>query len=74
MVRAGNMKITVEKASGTICNVSGGGCPDVPYLHGQLVNRTIADAPRPKELGYTLCAMMLERAMEEVPRVCGEAK
>ncbi|MEI3479685.1 MAG: hypothetical protein V8Q84_12080 [Bilophila sp.] len=32
MVRAANMKITVERASGTIVNVSGGGCPDVPYL------------------------------------------
>ena len=32
MVRAANMKITVERATGKIVNVSGGGCPDVPYL------------------------------------------
>ena len=30
MVRAANMKITVERATGNIVNVSGGGCPDVP--------------------------------------------
>ncbi|MCK4535003.1 MAG: DUF3343 domain-containing protein, partial [Syntrophobacterales bacterium] len=29
MVRAANMKLTVEKATGSIVNVSGGGCPDV---------------------------------------------
>ena len=32
IVRAANMKRTVEKATGNIINVSGGGCPDVPCL------------------------------------------
>jgi putative Se/S carrier protein len=32
MVRAANMKITVAKDSLKIVNISGGGCPDVPYL------------------------------------------
>jgi hypothetical protein len=32
MVQAANMKLTVEKESLTIVNISGGGCPDVPYL------------------------------------------
>lgn len=31
MVRADNMKLTVDKATRTIVNISGGGCPDVPY-------------------------------------------
>ncbi|MGD9159130.1 MAG: DUF3343 domain-containing protein, partial [Desulfobacteraceae bacterium] len=30
MVRAANMKLTVDKESLMIVNVSGGGCPDVP--------------------------------------------
>jgi hypothetical protein len=65
MVRAGNMKIVVEKSSGRIVNTSGGGCPDIPYLNLELVGRTLADAPRPKNLGYTLCGLMLDRAYLE---------
>lgn len=65
MVRAGNMKIVVEKASGVIVNTSGGGCPDIPYLNLALVGVALEDAPRPKELGYTLCGLMLDRAYVE---------
>lgn len=65
MVKAGNMKITYEKSSGVIVNVSGGGCPDIPYLHAELINKRLVEAPRPKDLGFTLCALNLERALEE---------
>lgn len=65
MVRAGNMKITFDKQSGVILNISGGGCPDVPYLHLELIDRELTKAPRPRDLGYTLCALMLDRAYEE---------
>ena len=65
MVKAGNMKITYEKDSGLIVNVSGGGCPDIPYLHAELIDKKLDEAPSPKDLGYTLCALNLERAMEE---------
>ncbi|MDI6821775.1 MAG: DUF3343 domain-containing protein [Actinomycetota bacterium] len=65
MVRAGNMKITFDKGSGTILNISGGGCPDVPYLHLELIDKELTKAPRPRDLGYTLCALMLDRAYEE---------
>jgi hypothetical protein len=65
MVRAGNMKITYEKTSGIIVNVSGGGCPDIPYLHAGLIDKRLAEAPRPKDLGFTLCALNLERALDE---------
>ncbi len=65
MVRAGNMKITYDKATGIIVNVSGGGCPDIPYLYAQLVDRPLAEAPRPTEIGFTLCALNLERALAE---------
>lgn len=69
MVRAGNMKITVEKSTGTIVNTSGGGCPDIPYLNLELVGGTLADTPRPKDLGYTLCGLMLDRAYLEAAQL-----
>jgi len=65
MVTAGNMKVTFSKETGVIVNTSGGGCPDIPYLHAQLVDRQLSEAPSPKEIGYTLCALMLHRALEE---------
>jgi hypothetical protein len=66
MVRAGNMKIVVEKATGVIVNTSGGGCPDIPYLNLALVGKRLDEVPRPKDLGYTLCGLMLDRAYVEV--------
>jgi hypothetical protein len=65
MVKAGNMKITYEKRRGVVVNVSGGGCPDIPYLHAELVDKRLDEAPRPKDVGFTLCALNLERALEE---------
>lgn len=65
MVRAGNMKLTFNKNTGVILNTSGGGCPDIPYLHAELIGKKLTEAPRPKEIGFTLCALMLDRALEE---------
>jgi hypothetical protein len=65
MVRAGNMKLSFDRASGVIVNVSGGGCPDIPYLHSELIDRKLTEAPRPRDIGFTLCALMLDRALEE---------
>lgn len=70
MVRAANMKITVSKKDWTIVNISGGGCPDVPYLAQELVGKTLAAAPRPRELGHTLCGYALELAYDELCRKC----
>ena len=70
MVRAANMKITVEKASRTIVNVSGGGCPDVPFLGQEMVGRTLDQAPRPRAIGHTLCGYALDLAFEEIMRQC----
>lgn len=64
MVKAGNMKLTFEDGSGVIVNISGGGCPDIPYLHLELLGRRLDRIPRPRELGHTLCALMLDRAVE----------
>ena len=65
MVTAANMKITVDKEKGTIVNISGGGCPDVPYLTVSLVGNNITEVESPGENGYSLCAYMLEKAYEK---------
>jgi hypothetical protein len=65
MIKSGNMKLSFEKASGLIVNISGGGCPDIPYLSAEMVDKTLRSAPQPRDLGYTLCATMLQRAYEE---------
>jgi hypothetical protein len=70
MVRAANMKITIAKQTLTIVNISGGGCPDVPYLAWQMVGKTLTDAPRPRDLGHTLCGYALDLAYEEICRKC----
>ncbi len=70
MVRAANMKLTVEKTTGNIVNVSGGGCPDVPYLAYEMVGQTLTNAPSPREIGHTLCGYALQLAFEEVQRQC----
>jgi hypothetical protein len=69
MVKAGNMKLSFEKATGVVVNISGGGCPDIPYLNAEMVDKTLADAPQPNVLGYTLCATMLQRAYEEAVNI-----
>ena len=70
MVRAANMKLTVEKETLRIANVSGGGCPDVPYLAERLVGKTLAEAPSPRDIGHTLCGYALQLAFEEIKRKC----
>jgi len=70
MVRAANMKITVDRDTKLIVNVSGGGCPDVPYLAGQMVGKHLNDAPLPRDIGYTLCAYALQIAYDRVVEQC----
>jgi hypothetical protein len=70
MVRAANMKLTVDKETLTIVNISGGGCPDVPYLAKELVGKTLNEAPAPREIGHTLCGYALQLAFEEMGRRC----
>ncbi|MBN2240367.1 MAG: DUF3343 domain-containing protein [Dehalococcoidales bacterium] len=65
MVKAGNMKITFDKETEEIVNTSGGGCPDIPVMHIELLGKTLTEAPRPKDVGFTLCALMLDKALEE---------
>jgi hypothetical protein len=68
MVRAANMKITIDKKDMKIVNISGGGCPDVPYLAQEMIGKTLLEAPRPRNLGHTLCGYALELAYEELLR------
>ncbi|MEA3464554.1 MAG: DUF3343 domain-containing protein [Thermodesulfobacteriota bacterium] len=70
MVRAANMKMTIDKSNQTIVNISGGGCPDVPYLAYEMVGKTLDTAPSPREIGHTLCGYALQLAYEEVKRRC----
>lgn len=72
MIRAANMKITVEKKTQMIVNVSGGGCPDVPYLASRLVGKTMAQAPNPMETGHTLCGYALGLAFREIQKKCSQ--
>lgn len=74
MIRVGPMKITIEKRTGIIRNISGGGCSDIPYLYIELVNKKIIEAPRPKEIGRTLCAYLLDKAFEEALKIYRETK
>ncbi|AAM01480.1 Uncharacterized protein conserved in archaea [Methanopyrus kandleri AV19] len=71
MVRCGNMKVTVDR-DGTIVNVSGGGCPDVPYLAHELVGKNVLELSEnsmPASLGYTLCAYTLDKAVRKAKEV-----
>ncbi|MBN2034466.1 MAG: DUF3343 domain-containing protein [Deltaproteobacteria bacterium] len=70
MIRAANMKLTVEKKTMTIVNVSGGGCPDVPFLAQEMVAKPLSDAPAPKSIGHTLCGYALQLAYEEMIHRC----
>ena len=66
MVRAANMKITVDKKSLQIVNISGGGCPDVPYLAYEMVGKSVSKAPKPSVIGHTLCAYALNTAYKKL--------
>jgi len=70
MIRAANMKLTVDKKTMTIVNVSGGGCPDVPFLAQEMVGKTLSEAPSPRAIGHTLCGYALQLAYEEMGRRC----
>ena len=73
MVRASSMKLVADKRDHKIVNVSGGGCPDVPYLSAMLVGKRINEAPEPRSIGSTLCGYSLQLAFDEMKRIllCG---
>ena len=69
MVRAANMKITVAKQDRRIVNISGGGCPDVPYLANEMIGKSLSECIAPAKIGFTLCAYTLNVAYEEMQRL-----
>ncbi len=74
MVRCGNVKVTVDR-DGTIVNVSGGGCPDVPYLARELIGENVLELEEdrmPARLGWTLCAYTLDKAVRRARRALEE--
>ena len=70
MVRAANMKLTVDKASLAIVNVSGGGCPDVPFMAQEMIGKNLYEAADPEDIGHTLCGYALKLAYEEIKKKC----
>lgn len=73
MIKAGHMKLTFNKETGEIVNVSGGGCPDIPFLALKMVGNTLEKTEKPEELGCTLCAYMLQKAYEEAMQIYRKA-
>ena len=68
MVRAANMKITIDTADERIVNISGGGCPDVPWLAQSLCGLRLSEAPEPLSLGQTHSGSSLQKAGEDILR------
>jgi hypothetical protein len=88
MVRAANMKVTIDRNSRRIVNVSGGGCPDVPYLASQIIGEKLellvpehsevvqgekADPPF-SHSHITLCGYALQLALREAARLLSGKK
>lgn len=70
MVRAANMKITIRKKDLEIVNISGGGCPDVPWLAAILNGKKINELSEDHIQGHTLCGYALKLAYKELKRQC----
>ena len=62
MVRCGNVKITYDKDTLVIVNVSGGAGSDVPNITHNLMGKKLGEATPPRAFGYTLCAYSADRA------------
>ncbi|MEW6615841.1 MAG: DUF3343 domain-containing protein [Thermodesulfobacteriota bacterium] len=71
MIRAANMKLVIDKRTEQIVNISGGGCPDVPYLAEMLIGKHLKETPSPRDLGHTVCAYALHIAYEEMLKEVG---
>jgi hypothetical protein len=66
MCKAGNMKITIDKREHEIVNVSGGGCPDIPYIAQHLFGSRLEKARRPMDMGNSLCTFLLQIAFDDL--------
>lgn len=68
MCKAGNMKITIDKKEHKIVNISGGGCPDIPYVAERLYGQKIEEAEDPIKLGNSLCSYMLQISFDSLKK------
>jgi hypothetical protein len=72
MCKSGNMKITIDKKDHSIVNISGGGCPDIPYVAEQLYKVKIEEARDPIKTGNSLCAYMLQISFDALKDKVGK--
>lgn len=72
MCKSGNMKITIDKKGHRIVNISGGGCPDIPYVSEQLYNVDIEVAKNPIEIGNSLCSYVLQISFDALKDKVGK--
>ena len=63
------MKITLDKTTDTIVNISGGGCPDIPQVAREMVDKSLSEALEPGMIGFSLCAYSPNMAYEELARI-----
>lgn len=68
MCKAGNMKLTIDRDEHRIANISGGGCPDIPYVAEQLYKVKIEEAKNPIEVGNSLCSYMLQISFDALKK------
>ncbi|PKM82750.1 MAG: hypothetical protein CVU89_04415 [Firmicutes bacterium HGW-Firmicutes-14] len=71
MAKCNNIKVTIDQANGEIVNISGGGCPDIPYVAQTVTGKTLWDCPEPVEIGSTLCTYMVQLAIDTLRQEVG---
>jgi hypothetical protein len=74
MVRCGNVKITYDKETQVIVNVSGGAGSDVPNITQNLMGKKLREAAAPRTFGFTLCAYSADRAYRRCLEIVGEGQ
>ena len=74
MVRCANVKITYDKETLRIVNVSGGAGSDVPNITRNLMGKKLGEAIPPSKFGYTLCAYSADRAYRRCMEIALEGK
>lgn len=66
MAVSNNIKLTVDLANHEIVNLSGGGCPDIPYVAHELIGCRLDQCPEPVDTGTSLCTYMVQLALDRL--------
>ena len=64
MAASHNIKVTIDESNHEIVNISGGGCPDIPYVAHELIGLTLENCPDPVDIGSSLCTYMVQLAVD----------